>query len=507
MTIIKTLLGSLTFLFTVIGYAQENVFLDREYWAANPSIEKIEKDISAGHDISELNDNRFDPLCFALLEKTDNATVKHLLDKAGNDVNKLTHDGRTYLMWAAYAENLDMVKYLVEKGAKADVKGSHGYNAINFAARGGVTDTKLYDFLMANGADLNDKTNNGANAILLVAPATTGYGMENDSDSGYKIIEYFAEKGLDINSADSDGNGIFNYAARGGDVALLKILVEKGLPYNTVGKNGGNAILLASQGSNNPKNGLETFKYLESLGLKTNITDKEGRNPLHAIASDSDDLKLLQYFIDKGVDADQTDKAGRTPFMNAATGNELEVVQFLSEYVKDMNAQDENGRSALTMAVNGNDTDVIEFLIKNGADVSVKDTDGNTLAYYLMNNFDAKDPEAFEKKFTLLNKKGLSLTEPQQNGNTLLHLATKNNAMALLKRLEDFNIDINKKNDEGNTALHLAAMTSDKDIVLKYLIDQGADKNAKTEFEESVYDLASENELLQKNQVSLEFLR
>lgn len=507
MNITKNIFTTIAFLFTVIGTAQENVFLDREYWKANPSIAKIEKDITAGHDITELNSGMFDAVCFALLEKTDNATVKHLLEKVGNDVNKLTHDGRTYLMWAAYADNLDMVKYLVEKGGKADVKGSHGYNAINFAARGGVTDTELYDFLLANGADLNDKTNNGANAILLVAPTTTGYGMESNSESGQEIIEYFAEKGLDINSTDTDGNGIFNYAARGGDVALLKILVDKGLPYNTTNKNGGNAILMASQGSDNPKNGLETFTYLESLGLKPNITDKEGRNPLHAIASDSDDLTLLQYFIDKGVDADKADKAGRTPFMNAANSNELEVVQFFSEYVKDMNAQDENGRSALAMAVNRNDAEVVAFLIKKEADVSVKDTDGNTLAYYLLNNFNAEDPEAFEKKLILLKEKGLSLTEPQQNGNTLLHLAAKDDNMALLKRLEDVKIDIDKKNDEGNTALHLAAMTSDNDALLKYLIEQGADKNAKTEFEESVYDLASENELLQKNQVALEFLR
>jgi len=503
----KSIITITAFLLTTMSFAQENIFLDREYWKANPSIEKIEKDISAGNDIAELNGGMFDAVCFAILEKTDNATVKHLLGKPGNDANKLTHDGRTYIMWAAYADNLDMIKYLVSKGAKADVKGSHGYNAINFAARGGVTNTEIYDFLLANGADLNDKTNNGANAILLVAPATTGYGMESDSDSGYEILEYFAEKGLDINSTDTDGNGIFNYAARGGDVALLKTLIDKGLPHDTMNKNGGNAILMASQGSDNPKNGLETFIYLESLGLEPNITDNEGHNPLHAIASDSDDLKLFQYFIDKGVDADQANKAGRTPFMNAANSNELEVVQFLSEYVKDINAQDEGGRSALTMAVDRNDAEVVEFLIQKKADVAVKDSGGNTLAYYLMNNFNAKDPKAFDTKLALLKEKGMALTEPQQDGNTLVHLAAKDNNMALLKRLEEFNIDIDKKNNEGNTALHLAAMTSENDALLKYLIEEGADKNAKTEFEETVFDLASENELLQKNQVGLEFLR
>jgi len=497
MKILKPVLSLLALLSVTLGMAQENIFLERDFWKGNPTIAQVETAIAAGNDISELNSNMFDAVCYALLENTDNPTIKHLLTKNGNAVDKITHDGRTYIFWAAYRNNLEIMEYLVANGARADVKDSHGYNVINFAARGGQTNTALYDFLLSHNADINDTTNNGANALLLVAPSVTDF----------KTFNYFSSKGLDLKSTDNDGNGLFTYAARGGDIAILKKLKAKGLPYSNLNKMGGNAILMASKGINNGKNGLETVKYLESLGLEPNITNKEGYNPLHAIAYKSNDINLFKYFINKGVAVNQKNKGGYTPFMNAANSNNIEVVSFLMDYVTDINTTSENGRSALALAVKGNTPEVVDFLIQKGANVNTVDAKGNTLAYYLLNNFNKKSTETFESKLKLLRANGLDLSTAQHNGNSLLHLAAKENNMALLKRLEEFNMDINQKNDEGNTALHLAAMTSHDDAILKYLVERGADKSAKTDFDESVYDLASENEILKNQKIALEFLK
>lgn len=497
MKLLNTVFTVFALLSVSLCMAQENIFLNRDYWKGNPTVAQVETDIAAGNDISELNSNMFDAVCYALLENTDNATIKHLLTKKGNAVDKITHDGRTYIFWAAYRNNLEIMEYLVANGARADVKDSHGYNVINFAARGGQTNTALYDFLLKHDADIMDTTNNGANALLLVAPSVTDF----------KTFDYFSNKGLDLNSTDNDGNGLFDYTARGGDIAILKKLKAKGLPYNTLNKLEGNAILMASKGIDNPKNGLATFIYLESLGIEPNITDKEGLNPLHAIAYKNNDIDLFKYFIDKGVAVNQKDKGGDTPFMNAANSNNLEIVKFLIDYVTDINTTNEHGRSALAMAVNKNNTEVVDFLVQKGADVNTVDAKGNTLAYYLLNNFNKKSPETFESKLKLLQANGLDLTTAQHNGNSLLHLAAKDNNMALLERLEEFNMNINQKNNEGNTALHLAAMTSHDDAILKYLVERGADKSAKTDFDESVYDLASENEILKNQKIALEFLK
>lgn len=281
----------------------------------------------------------------------------------------------------------------------------------------------------------------------------------------------------------------------------------KGISFVDKNNEGSNAILTASQGTRGHQNTLETYKFLEEQGLDPTIIDQEGTNALHNIAYDVEDKTIYDYFLGKGVSVSQQDKAGRTPFMNAAHYNGLEVVELLSASVTDIDITDNEGRTALALAITRNQPDIVDLLLKKGAKADVKDNKGNNLAYYLIQSYNPKNPEAFEKKLQLLEAKGLSLTSLQHNGNTLCHLAAQENNLALLKRLKSFNIPVNTKNTEGNTALHLAAMSAKDDAILKYLIEQGADKAVLTDFDESVFDLAKENELLQENGIALEFLK
>jgi len=50
-------------------------------------------------------------------------------------------------------------------------------------------------------------------------------------------------------------------------------------------------------------------------------------------------------------------------------------------------------------------------------------------------------------------------------------------------------------------------MKAEDSQIMKYLISKGADIKINTDFEETVFDLASENELLQKQNNSLNFLK
>lgn len=486
-------------LFVSPFFAQEsNIFLNRDFWKANPSIADIDKKIAEGHDISELNRNAFDAVSYALIEKVDNKTVKYLLSKEGNGVNKLTHDGRTYIFWAAYKDNLEIMQYLVDKGAKTDIVDSHGYSLLNFAATTGQTNTKLYDFIFDHGADASKESNHdGANALLLVAPF-----LED-----FWLINYFTSKGIDIKSADNNGNGIFYYAAKGGNIPFLSLLIEKGLPYKNLNDKGGNAVMAASQGTRGKKNTLDTYKYLESKGLAVNVIGKDRKNPLHNIANDSKDITLFKFFIDKGVDINLKDDNGNSPFMNAASRNSIDIVTFLLPYVKDINATNKDGRSALAMAVGRNAIEVVSFLLEKGADIHTIDREGNSLVYDLLNTYRTANTKVFETKLELLTEAGLDLSKPQGHGKTLYHLAIEKNNLNLLKRIHEFKVDINAKNKDGLTPLHLAAMKAQNQDMLKYLISIGADKTVKTDFEETVYDLASENELLQKNNININFLK
>ncbi|PIB27524.1 ankyrin repeat domain-containing protein [Maribacter sp. 4G9] len=486
---------SITFCFSLA--AQKNPFLDREYWNGNPSVEEIEATISQGFDITERNAAYFDGPTYAILQKVNTKTMAHIIAKEGNGVDKLTHDGRIYLHWAAYAGNLELVKYLLYVGSNAAAVDAHGYSVLNFAANSGVTDTQIFDALLENGADIKATTHNGANALLLASS-----GADN-----FEVLQYFVDRGLPLNSTDDAGNGVFQYASRGGNIDLLKTLAKNGLDYKTLNSEGENALFMAARGTRRIQNTKEVFDYLEAMGLSNQLVNKEGKNLLHLIAGRNKDLSLFAHYIESGVSPELKDEEGITPFMLAASGNDLEVLDLLAKHVRDINATDEKGRNALMMAVERNSNTVVDFLLEHGANVNVKDKDGNSVAFYLIQNYNSQNTEEFDNKWNTLQEAGLSLNGKQGNGNTLLHLAAKANNLSLLKRLEPLNIDIDQKNSEGITALHLAAMSSDNEDMLKYLISRGADVRAKTEFEETVYDLASENELLQKHNVALDFFK
>lgn len=491
--LIKTILLVGVLNFTASINAQtKNIFLERTFWKTNPTIKQVEQKIVEGNNASRLNRYGFDAVVYALLENANVEVIKHLLSKKGNGVNKLTHDGRTYIFWAAYKNNLPIVKHLLKNGAKTNIIDDKGYSILNFTAAAGVKNTELYDLLIKKGADIiNDKTPKGANALLLITPNL----------SSLKMVEYFTAKGLQLNSTDNNGNGVFNYTAQKGNKTMLEILIKKGLSYKKLNNNGGNAMLFATRGSRSGYNSLNFLKYLESLGIRPNITNKEGKTPLHNISYGNKDLATFNYFINKGVDINQIDKNGNTALINAASRNSLEIIKLLANRTKNINHTNKDGNSALTRSIR-NKSNVIKYLLGKGANVNITDKKGNNLGYYLFNTFSIKNMKEFESKLAILKAKGLDVSKKQKDGTTLYHLAIKKQSLPMLKYIDSYRINLNAKNNEGLTALQKAVMMAKDDTIIKYLIAKGADKKVKTEFDETLYDLAKENEALKNIDIS-----
>ncbi|MHA7942592.1 ankyrin repeat domain-containing protein [Formosa sp. 3Alg 14/1] len=491
------ILGAFLALGTLVQAQESNVFLDRDFWGTNPTVEVIEQKIKEGNDPAQLNGRSFDAVATAILQGASNTNVYHLLKKEGNDVNKLTHDGRTYIFWAANKGNVELMEYLIKHGAKTDILDNHGYSLLNFAAATGQKDTKVYDLCLANGAKLTDLDHHGANALLLVSQRA----------KDFSTINYFTAKGLDLNTKDADGNGIFNYVAKSGNTKMLDQLIAKGVDYKTLNNEGGNAMIFASIGGRGSSNDLSVFKYLEDKGIKANVTTKNGLTPLHGLAGKSKDEAVIKYFLAKGVDVNQADQNGNTPFLNASSNNDLAIITLLEPKLKDINYTNKKGESALALAVKNNTTDVVSYLLKKKADINVVDASGSNLTTYLIESYSPRSEADFKSKLALLSANGLDISKPQANGNTLYHLALDQNHFELLKLAKQYKADINAVNAEGISPLLKSAMSSQDDVVLKYLLENGADKSMTTEFEETAYDLASENELLKANNVNINFLK
>jgi ankyrin repeat protein len=502
----KKILISIFTCVSLLAQAQKNTLLDQGFWKSQPDVTAVKAEVEKGSNPSQLNPMGFDPVVMAINAGAPVETVKYLLAQPGNEPGKLTHDGRIYLHWAASKGNVELMEHLISKGSKANLEDNHGMTVLNFAAAGGQSNTKVYDLCLQNGADLKkDLNHDGANALLLA--------IANDKD--LTLTNYFVSKGLDLKSTDASGANAFAYAARGGNMETMKALLGKGVPATD------QALLMAAQGSRRGPNGIEVFQFLEGLNLKPTVTGKNGENVLHALVRRPRQQEIIQHFMDKGVDVNKADEEGNTVFMNAAASNrEVAVLELLAPKVKNINQANAKGVTALAMAVRGNSPEVVQYLLGKGADVKVIDKSGENLGSYLIQSHrggargeggprpeGAGPTDEFAAKLDMLQQKGLDIKAPQKNGNTLYHLAVAKNDLSLVKKLEPLQIDVNARNSEGITALHKAAMISKDDAIMKYLLSIGAKKDIATNFKETAFDLASENESLTDSNVSVTFLK
>jgi ankyrin repeat protein len=472
-----------------------NTLLQSDFWQQKPSVDAVKAEIAKGNNPAELDQRSFDPTTFAINNNAPTATIKFLIDQKGNGIDKITHDSRIYLHWAALRGNAELVEYLIAKGSDLNVQDSHGSEPIVFAVSGGQKKLAVYDAFVKAGIDLKKKYKNGANLLLL--------GIANDKD--LSIANYLVSKGLSFKDVDDEGNTAFDYAARSGNLELLKALLAKGVkPTN-------GALIFASQGGRGTAAPIEVYQFLvEELKLNPAYADKTGDNVLHAIVRKPNQQQIIEYFLAKGTDVNKANAEGVTPFMLAAAGQNLAAVQLLAPKVKNIKAVNERGESALTMAVNSGSPKIMSFLIDKGADVKIEDKTGKNLAYRLVESYRparGQQGNEFTEKLNLLTEKGLNVTSPQKDGSTLYHAAIAKGDLDLLKKLAALKVDINAKDKEGLTVLHRAALTAKDDAVLKYLLTIGADKTIKTEFDETAYDLAAENGFLSQKNISVIFLK
>ncbi len=479
----------------------KNSLLEGSFWKSTPTVESVKAEVAKGNNPSQSNQNNMDVVTTALLNNASVDVIAFLLEQPGNSVNKITHEGRTYLHWASMKGNAEIINFLLSKGSDINLEEEHGLSPAYLAANNGGGTVAVFEVFVKNGLNLKKKYKDGASILLSALP--------NDKD--FSLTEYFVSKGLSVKDTDANGNTAIDYAARGGNITAIKKLLPQGVKFTD------NALVFAAQGGRRSANGIDIYKYLvDELKIKPTVVTKNGENVLHLVAKKQDQAEVVKYFVDKGVDVNKVDNEGNTPFINAASSKDLDVITTLFPKVKNINAVNAKGESALTNAVKGSSGEVVAFLLDKGADIKIEDKAGNNLAYYWVQSYRAprggfggntEQKDDLADKLKVLQAKGLNFSAPQKDGNTLYHIAIAKNDLNILKKLEPLQVDINAKNKEGMTILQKAALTSKDDKILKYLLSVNAKKDIKTEFGETAFDLAKDNEYLSKNNVNVDFLK
>lgn len=471
----------------------ENIFLNRDYWKANPSIEQIKADMAKGNDVAQLNAHAMDATTYAIIEKADNETVKFLIAQEGNSIHKKTHDERIYAHWAAYKSNVELFEYLMKEGSDPKALDHFDYNIINFAAITAVNDVQIYDTAEKYGIDFKTPNKRGANALLSALTQ-----MKDDT----KLLGYLLSKGLTLDAKDNEGNNAFVYAVQSGNIDLLNHLEGKGLATDN-----SNAIFFAARPGRKKSASLDVFQYLANKNLDFSTKDEEGRSVLQYLAGNAKNIEIVQFLMDKGISTKGVDLEGNTPLMSAVFRGGLEMVKTLQPTKEDINHKNKKGETAFLRATKLGKPDVLKYLINKGANIAVTNQAGENAYFYLIERYNKKNKTMFTEKLALLQPLGINKSATNTNGETLLHAAVTKNDIDLIQSVLDMGIDINQADENGLTPLHKAVQIAKNIEVVQFLIQHGADKTKKTVFDESVFDLASENEYLAKNNIDLTILK
>ena len=220
-------------------------------------------------------------------------------------------------------------------------------------------DDKLLEFLIDNGADVNDKTNpspiEGYTALMLAAQT----GNTN-------LLTKLIAKGLSVTAKDNRGWTALMYATLAEKVAAMKILVEHAADVNVVdNETGKTALCMAIEKANCDAVRLLWPKSNRNLTIKSDWRDL---NFYQFAAMHLKDKELLEnIFADLKLLT--ADKDGITPLMAAAYAGNLEAVKVVVDlnkagiYERDKKGWfGKPGKSALDYAKDQGKADVVKYL-------------------------------------------------------------------------------------------------------------------------------------------------
>ncbi len=284
--------------------------------------------------------SRFAALTAVLFEPDHARTpeIRGLLAAAGLDPNLAHPDGAPLLFFAVAADRMDVVEWLLDRGARIDARGNAGTSVLHVLTD--VYETPVKDpaawirFLVGRGADPDARTQEGSTPLCWVA----------QDDDLHALVAAFVESGADVNLGDEEGNAPLSHATQHG--------ARKNAEY------------LRSRGAR-----LYSYEFPVSNDAAACRAVLSG-NPAAIAALPREDLSRMAGRTSLLVPA--------TPLHLAAERGSLEVLKALCARKVDWNVPDRYGRSPLHLAVEAGRGDVIDLLLDHGADPNYEARPGST---------------------------------------------------------------------------------------------------------------------------------
>ena len=410
--------------------------------------------------------------------------VRLLLD-GGVAVDSTTSDGATALMWAVHTDRPRLVELLLEAGAKVELSNRYGVGPASLAAENG--NAAILERLLQAGVDPNHTLPGGE--TLLMTAARTGE---------YSTVRILLAHGADPNLRETTrGQTALMWAAANNNAAAIQLLAEQGADidaktdnpsrsadrtFATAPATGFSALLFAVRAGR-----IEATRALLDAGADVNDTVSDGQSAL-VVAAANANWELAAYLLERGADATAAEagwnalhQTVRTRRMNLGFGtpgpfssgalDSIDLIQRLLDAGVDVNARmtrngmrdgqrnrlNRLGATAFMLAAKVTDVEAMQLLLEAGANPTIPSADGTT---------------------PLMVAAGLAIWNPGEDGGSFT--GQEEEVLEAVRICVEGGNDINARNYRGETALHGVSYRG-VNIVLDYLVEQGADMNALTE--------------------------
>jgi RNA polymerase sigma factor (sigma-70 family) len=145
--------------------------------------------------------------------------------------------GGTSLTWAAWINDAEAVRILLDRGVSLTGTDDEGRTALHLAAGWGPRMTKL---LLDKGADVNARTKAGETPLMLAA-AVDPVILESAADQA-ATVRLFLDKKAEVNLQDDAGRPALMFAAEHGRLQIAKALLAEGANVRLKDKKGETAL-------------------------------------------------------------------------------------------------------------------------------------------------------------------------------------------------------------------------------------------------------------------------
>lgn len=256
------------------------------------------------------------------------------------------------LIMSASKGHLNNVSYLLERGADINSITVDGISSLMYATENG--DIEMIKLLLSNNANPNLKPYNGVTALISACIA-----------NNFEIAEFLITNGAELNLTDVQGATGFHYAAAYNYVDLAEMLIFFEADFTKPDKFGTPPLITAAY-----NNCLETVDLLLSNEVDLNIQDREGYTAL-MVASQRNNIKIIELLLALGADVDVVNNGGMTALGFAIKNGHYEVVEKLINAEADVNHQISGSKNLIELARENNDEDITELLLAEGAKASL----------------------------------------------------------------------------------------------------------------------------------------